>query len=338
MAYQLTHAEFDQVLGALQQYYDIYAPVRLEGKGRCSDLDSIRYQKIESVGEIVYEEKSEFSAKEIAFPVNETLFYFNEEAMTENVKGYEKDVLVFLRSCDIQGFDRIDTIFLDNGQSLDNYYEKKRKHIKFIRMSCGEGFHNCFCFSMGTNETEDYVLGVDFKEDKVTIEVKDEAFGKAFEDYKAVDAQIAYVTANDVEVDLPPIEKLDIHKIFYHPMWDQYTRRCIACGRCNYVCPTCTCFNVLDMYYEDNGHIGERKRTWASCHVDGFTEMAGGHSFRRPNGERMRFKTMHKVYDYKKRFGKNMCIGCGRCDDVCPEYISYANAVNEVTKLVKEEE
>jgi anaerobic sulfite reductase subunit A len=69
--------------------------------------------------------------------------------------------------------------------------------------------------------------------------------------------------------------------------------------------------------------------------VDGFTEMAGGHGFRKDHGDRMRFKVMHKIYDFRKRFGYNMCVGCGRCNDVCPEYISFSGCINKVNALAK---
>ena len=75
--------------------------------------------------------------------------------------------------------------------------------------------------------------------------------------------------------------------------------------------------------HKDNPKAGERRRVWASCQVDGYSDIAGGHSFRQSQGERMRFKVLHKISDYKKRFGYHMCVGCGRCENVCPEYISY---------------
>ncbi len=117
-------------------------------------------------------------------------------------------------------------------------------------------------------------------------------------------------------------------------MWRDYDR-CIGCGRCNFACPTCSCYTAQDVFYKDNPSNGERRRVWASCHVDEFTTMAGGHSFRGSKGDRMRFKVMHKVADFKSRFGQHMCVGCGRCDTVCPEYISYINAVNKVSTIVK---
>jgi anaerobic sulfite reductase subunit A len=68
--------------------------------------------------------------------------------------------------------------------------------------------------------------------------------------------------------------------------------------------------------------------------VDKFTDMAGGHSFRKKYGQRMRLKTFHKIYDYRKRFGANMCVGCGRCDDICPEYISFSSCINKVSDKI----
>ena len=57
---------------------------------------------------------------------------------------------------------------------------------------------------------------------------------------------------------------------------------------------------------------------------------------RKKNGERMRFKVLHKVLDYKQRNGYHMCVGCGRCDDICPEYISFSHCVNKLEDAMKE--
>ena len=87
---------------------------------------------------------------------------------------------------------------------------------------------------------------------------------------------------------------------------------------------------ALDIFYKDNPKAGERRRVWASCQVDGYSDIAGGHSFRQNQGERMRFKVLHKISDYKKRFGYHMCVGCGRCENVCPEYISYVACLQKL--------
>jgi len=64
--------------------------------------------------------------------------------------------------------------------------------------------------------------------------------------------------------------------------------------------------------------------------------MAGGHSFRKKYGDRMRFKTMHKINDFYRRFGFHMCVGCGRCTDVCPQYISFSKCINKLNEIIEE--
>ena len=50
----------------------------------------------------------------------------------------------------------------------------------------------------------------------------------------------------------------------------------------------------------------------------------------------MRFKTLHKIYDYKLRFGKNhMCVGCGRCDMKCPKEIHFSETIDGLAKEVE---
>ena len=92
---------------------------------------------------------------------------------------------------------------------------------------------------------------------------------------------------------------------------------------------------MQDIFYRDNPRTGERRRVWASCQVEGFDEIAGGIRFRKTQGDHLRFKVMHKIYDFEQRFGYPMCVGCGRCEDICPEYISYSTLLS---RLAKEEE
>ena len=147
------------------------------------------------------------------------------------------------------------------------------------------------------------------------------------------DVEVPFVSENQTHVHIPENLSIDVAK---SSMWEEYNGRCINCGRCNFVCPTCTCFTMQDLFYTENGRVGERRRVWASCMVDGYTDVAGGGSYRKKNGERMRFKVLHKVLDYKQRNGYHMCVGCGRCDDVCPEYISFSNCINKLEQAMKE--
>lgn len=322
--------KFNSILKELQKDYRIYAPVLLEGKGTFSDTDTIRYSEINNIEEVVFDKKSNFSPKEVLLPITQTLFYFTEDKVIEPEVDSKK-ILIFLRSCDIHAVKRLDTIYLKNG-GIDPYYKALRDKVKFILMECEHSFDNCFCVSMESNKTDNYAFFIRSKDGEVSIKVQDEEFQNVFDGQSAT-IEPSFVESNETVVNIPA--NLD-QRIFKSTMWKEYSARCIACGRCNMVCGTCACFTMQDIFYKDNPKSGERRRVWASCHVDGFTTMAGGHTFRLDKGERMRFKVMHKVYDFKKRFGFHMCVGCGRCDDICPEYISFANCVNKMNDAMAE--
>ncbi|MHC4885271.1 MAG: anaerobic sulfite reductase subunit AsrA, partial [Planctomycetota bacterium] len=181
MGLMLTPEEFNQALATLGEEYDILAPKRFEARGRCSDTDLIRYGKVSSLAEIVWQEKSAFSPKDTVFPVTQTLFHFTEEEFRESSLKQRK-MLVFLRPCDINGIRRLDTIYLKNGDQADLYYKRLRERVKFVMIECTQGFENCFCVSMGSNVAEDYAAAVRFGDDSVSLEVRDEALQKTLQE------------------------------------------------------------------------------------------------------------------------------------------------------------
>lgn len=327
MGYQLSRAQAKEMFRKWVETYDVFAPKLMEGEGCFADTDIIRYSKVTSLDEIMWHKKSDYSFKEILLAINETLFYFTEDK-TVVPQGPGKDILIFLRSCDLHAVKRLDEIYLRNGYE-DFYYARVRERTKFILMGCEETCDSGFCVTMGTNRFEDYDGYVKVDQDTVYMDFKCAELEQTVACGDAIEVTPDYVTENKEKVTLP--KKLS-NATFQDAIWKEYGDRCIGCGRCNFVCPTCTCFTMQDIFYKDNPKAGERRRVWASCQIDGYTDMAGGHSYRRNQGERMRFKVMHKIYDYEKRFGYPMCVGCGRCDDICPEYISYSNCVNRLAK------
>lgn len=333
MSIKLDYQEFNKILKELKKDYHIFAPTKMKGIGTYSDTDIVRYNEISDLSEIVFHEKSDFSPKEVYFPITQTLFYFfnNEQSIPQTE---QKPCIIFMRPCDINSLSVFESIYINNGES-DFYFKRLREKIQIFMLECKDGFDSCFCVSMGANKSDNYDVAIRFGYKDILCHIKSPHYKKYFKNHgKTVDFIPQYVEEDAIKVSPPQIEKITMD-MFNDDLWTEYTKRCIACGRCNFVCPTCTCFSMQDVKYEDQSKAGERRRVWASCHVDGYTDMAGGHSFRRSNGERMRFKVFHKIYDFKKRFGYNMCTGCGRCDDICPEYISYSNSINKVTKMTE---
>ena len=335
MGVKLNRKSFDEAVRELTKTYKVFAPVVIKNKGKCTGTDVIRYKEVEGTEEIVFDQKSLYSAKEVVYPVVQTLFYFKgDEYVLPEVE--EKEMIVFLRPCDVAGIRRMDMLLLENGPHKDIYYEQLRKKVKFFVMSCGEkGFDTCFCVSMGCNTTEDYSVYVKAEEKEVLLDIKDEAFSSLFTEQGEEEIFTPdFVKENAISVTIP---KGITVQTFDHPMWKEYSSRCIACGRCNMVCPSCTCFTMQDTVDEENPENGERRRVWAGCHIDNFTDMAGGHKFRKNHGDKMRYKTMHKIHDFAKRFGIHMCTGCGRCDEICPQYISFSTCINKLNDIMTQE-
>ena len=337
MGYSLTRSEFDRILATLGESYRLYAPVLKKGQGRFTDTDVVIYDYINSSSQIEFEKKSDFSFKEILTPLSQTLFFFTENVIKE-ADIDESEAIVFLRSCDMHAVKRMDQIYLNNGRNVDTFYKKVRDKIHFVLIGCPASFQECFCVSMGSNKTEDgYLFSINYRGDQFEVDLKDSGLEEIFAASGAAkkDVTVDYVTENEVKVTVP--EEVP-NSIYESELWKEYDKRCVACGRCNLVCPTCTCFTMQDAFYTDNGKVGERRRVGASCMIDGYSTVAGGGQYRRKHGERMRFKVLHKIADFKKRYGYNMCVGCGRCDDVCPEYISFSNIINKLNTAVKEGE
>ena len=105
------------------------------------------------------------------------------------------------------------------------------------------------------------------KDNIVVMDLKCDALEADFNEYQTQETIVQlevvpdYVTENKEKVTLP---KQLSNESFTKEIWKEYGDRCIACGRCNFVCPTCTCFTMQDIFYQDNAKVGERRRVWAS--------------------------------------------------------------------------
>ena len=67
------------------------------------------------------------------------------------------------------------------------------------------------------------------------------------------------------------VEKLD--KIFEHRYWKDVAAKCVGCGTCTYLCPTCHCFDIQD---ESTLTKGARIRVWDNCMNPEYTLHASG--------------------------------------------------------------
>lgn len=336
-SYRISRNYMDEVLEKLQKEYHIYAPKHLPDRGMRENDGMVRYQEITRMEEIVTMEQSDFSPKEIIYPIAQTIFSFDENSCRETLNNDPKGIIIFMRPCDVNGLKRLDNMFLANGGIVDVYYKRMRDKVKIFMMECEQSWDNCFCVSMGTNKSENYSVAWRLHGEDILLKIKDNEFVDYFEWAAECDYEPSFIEENQKKVSVPKIKDTSMLKqIFELDFWKKYNDECISCGGCNTVCPTCSCFDTVDFLNQENSRKGERRRIWSSCMLPDFSKTAGGNIARKFPEQMMRFKTMHKVYDYNARFGSNehMCVGCGRCIQRCPEEISFSDTINHLSEEV----
>ncbi|OPX46626.1 4Fe-4S dicluster domain-containing protein [Clostridium thermobutyricum] len=339
MDFKLSKKEAHNFLLKLQEEYKVFGPKAYKGEGRYSDIDSIRYGEINSFDEVVYEKKSNYSPKEVLLPINHLYAVKIGEQVIKNYEKEDKKKLIILRSCDIHAIERLDKKF-----SKDEYYNEKRKGVKFIVMECPKAFDTCYCLSVGTNKTDNYSMGIRFLEDGISIKIKDSDFDKFIDDsYSKDNFELAFATENTTKVNVPHMENWDkqtFDKTKELPLWKEYSKRCIGCGSCNISCPTCTCLTTKEVKSETSDVI-EIRRIWNGC------QLVKSNSLKKKNlseivPTRIRQRVLDKFYmSQVETSNEQDCVGCGRCTDICPRLINFSNTVNrfslELDKIYEEE-
>jgi Fe-S-cluster-containing hydrogenase component 2 len=110
-----------------------------------------------------------------------------------------------------------------------------------------------------------------------------------------------------------------------HPRWSDVAERCLACGNCTMVCPTCFCSSVEEVADLTGDHV-RRERSWASCFSSEHSAMNSG-VVRKSIASQYRQWLTHKLASWIDQFGTSGCVGCGRCITWCPVGIDLTEEV-----------
>ncbi|HYF25017.1 MAG TPA: 4Fe-4S dicluster domain-containing protein [Baekduia sp.] len=242
--------------------------------------------------------------------------------------------LLGVRSCDLHAIAIQDRVFLhDRFEEPD--YATRRRGAFLVAVNCATAGGTCFCVSMGTGPraTAGYDLALtelttggphrflleigSARGAEVAAELAPRPAPQADE---ALAAEVVARTAAAMgrELDTDGIKDL-LYANAEHPRWDDAAERCLTCGNCTMVCPTCFCSTVEEVT-DLAGADARRTREWDSCFTLGHSHLQGG-SVRASGRARYRQWMTHKLGSWIDQFGTSGCVGCGRCITWCPTAI-----------------
>lgn len=236
-----------------------------------------------------------------------------------------------VRSCELHAMSIQDRVFL-GGRHVDPTYRRRRRQAFIVAVQCGLAGGTCFCASMGTGprassgfdlaltevlaDGEHYFV-VESASQQGEAVLEELAARPATADETRAAARATARAAADMgrHLETEGLPEL-LRRNPEHPRWGEVAERCLACGNCTLVCPTCFCTTVEDTA-ELQGRFAERRRRWDSCFNADFSYIHGG-AVRPSTRARYRQWMTHKLSTWHDQFGTSGCVGCGRCITWCP--------------------
>ncbi|MBP1769812.1 MAG: putative anaerobic sulfite reductase, subunit [Candidatus Aminicenantes bacterium] len=281
---------------ALAEDYDLYGPILPDASGEPL------FDRAEDPAAIRLDAAISYNPpKSVVFPQAERILSYRYDKDSRTAAIVRDDLvrpkaLVGIRACDLSGLLCLDRFYLGQ-EYVDEVYRDHRKKMFIVANTCVRPFPQCF--------------------------------------WKTVDASIARFDAEATQ------NKAWISRVMNritmgfigNDVWEYIGDQCFECGACSFVCPTCSCFNIEDVNTREGGT--DRKRSWDSCSYEGYTRMAGDHNPRHPVEDRRNKRFFCKLsFSQSKKYLRPGCVGCGRCNRVCPGDIGIANVVTYIRREI----
>ena len=248
-----------------------------------------------------------------------------------------------VRACELHAIAIQDRVFL-GGAHVDPHYRVRRQDAFIIALNCGVAGGTCFCVSMhtGPQVPDGFDLALtelmSSREHVFLLEIGTEAGREMLsgvsqreataDEIAAAQAVVARTAANMGRT----MRADDVHDLLLrnleHPRWQDVADRCLSCGNCTMVCPTCFCTSVEDSS-DLAGLETSRSRRWDSCFTADFSYLHGG-GVRQSTRSRYRQWMTHKLATWYDQFGSSGCVGCGRCITWCPVGIDITEEVRAI--------
>ncbi len=296
--------------------------------------------------------------KRYFFPPHLPLFSFSvdDDGFVLEQVAPEPPRLAFLgvRPCDLSAIRVQDRVFghEDNGQVFrcesETYYMRAREAALIIVVNCTRPGGSCFCGSWGTGPeaTEGFDLSLTELRGSFLVRAGSSSGVSVLdalstEPATEAERELAYLKVLRAREHMGRVLKTDglgelLRNNPEHQIWQEIGDRCLGCGNCTMVCPTCFCSTVTDSNDLVTGNV-TRTREWESCFTHQFSYVTSG-PVRASISSRYRHWLRHKLSGWWEQFDMSGCVGCGRCLTWCPVAIDWTQDIAQLQREVESRE
>ncbi len=358
--------DFDRLLHAIRRHgYDVKGPVLRDGAIVYDDLgsaDEMPIGWIDAPEPARYrlkrrDDRSLFGYtvgptpwKNLLHPPRTRLWHAEREQGGFQIRTETEQAaplaLVGVRACDLAALSLLDQVLLA-GPYADPVYAARRSRALIVAVNCTRAAATCFCAAMGTGPSvgqgADLVITelLQSREDRLIVAVHTERGAEIMADVASAEAsdgdraQVKTIMertrreAGPNRVDMKGLRELLLNSLD-SVCWEDAGARCLTCGNCTNVCPTCFCTSVQDST-DVQGARAERTRLSDSCFTMAYSYATGG-SVRYTPAARYRQWLMHKFATWTDQFGSPGCVGCGRCLTWCPVGIDVTEVIGRIRR------
>ena len=235
--------------------------------------------------------------------------------------------VIGVRACDLAAL-RIQEMHFLASSVPDPYFGARRERLFLVAVHCTHPAATCFCASTGDGPraASGFDVAMTELDDGFVVESGSDKGRALLDSLQLAEARPDRVTAANEAVEAGGrsqhrgLPARDLRQALFshldHPRWNEVAKRCLSCGNCTAVCPTCFCHAEIEHPSLD-GSRSEHLRQWDSCFTPGHSYFAGS-VLRGDTRLRYRQWLTHKLGSWHDQYGRSGCVGCGRCITWCP--------------------